>query len=305
MKIKSLDFFKTYNNEPMVIALGFFDSLHLGHMKLIDEVHKLSNKLNAKPAIFTFKGNPHRLVQSTRLEFFTFKERLRRYQNLGIDYVISMKATKSSMSLVPDEFLNILINNFNIKAIVTGDDFRYGRKAVGNTSTLNKFALQNNIEFSKINLFKDENKIKYSTSNIEKLLQDGKVDIVNALISENYSISGKVVSGRQIGVNNGIPTANINIKNKTVLIAAGVYKTYTIIGRKKYLSITNVGIHPTFNDNVFNVENHILNFNENIYGKYIRIEFIKKIRDIIKFDTVNDLYKQINKDIEQVRNSDD
>ena len=140
-----------------------------------------------------------------------------------------------------------------------------------------------------------------SSTIIRNLIKTGNINKGNKLLGRYYTITGTVIEGKNRGSKIGYPTANIKLDYNYVLPKTGVYKTITLLGDKKYLSLTSIGYNPTFKEKKLKIENHILNFNDNIYGKSIKVKFIEFIRDDIKFDTAKELIKQIKRDIESIK----
>lgn len=291
--------YKDSYKQPIVLCLGFFDSIHIGHCKLINLAKKKSKELNCRMCIFTFKNNPLSLLNRDGKLIYTFDERVRKFQRLGVDDVIACECDKDMLLISKEEFEEYLIKNFNIKYIVVGTDYTYGYQCRGNSYKLRDFMSKFNIDVS-IQDILTYNNIKISSTYIRSLLEQGDIVLANSLMFEPFSIFGEVVRGRGQGHLMGYPTINMEIdkKNEKIELKNGVYLTKTIVNSIQYKSITNIGSHPTYNDSYQNIETHIINFSDNLYGRIIEIQFFRFIRDTIKFKTKDELFNQLYLDSE-------
>lgn len=291
-----LDFFKNFKT-PIVVALGFFDSIHIGHRALIEKAILLSKKYNCKPAVFTFKNDISSVVSShSKGLVFTFYERLKKLEKYSINQVIFTNFTKEFSSLTYNEFLTTLFTNFNIKAIVCGDDYRFGNGGLGNVEILKSYCVSYGIELcevGEISLFNE----RVSTGKIKELLLQGKIELANKLLGDQYFICGTVQHGRRVGKSLGFPTANINISSEKLNVKYGVYKTHVFIEGKLYSAITNYGTRPTYGLDEILTETHIKGFDGNLYGKEIIVYFDEYLRECVKFANEEELKIQLQKDL--------
>ena len=299
INITQLEYSESYK-EPMTICLGFFDSLHVGHIQLIERSKLLAHKYNCKNAVFTFENNPFSILGKDSLQVLTYDERCYRLDNLGVDIVVHAFFDNVFMQYEPIEFLDKLITNKNIKAIVVGTDYTYGKYAKGTTETLQQYCNSHNIELviEQMKLLDDGSKI--SSRYLRKLIRQGNLSQIAYQLNTPYFIMGKVIHGRKDGAKIGFKTANITYNTMKEKLPEGVYNTNVLLNNIKLKAVTNVGIHPTFNDNSFNIESHIIGLNQDIYDQDIIIEFIEKIRDIKKFSSIKELSDQIQKDVNYV-----
>ncbi|MDI3476838.1 MAG: riboflavin kinase / adenylyltransferase [Thermoanaerobacterium sp.] len=288
---------KKYNDKK-VIALGNFDGIHLGHQELIKKAIELSKINNMSSSVFTFRQHTMKTIRKKNFPklLITNRKKLEEFSKFMLDYVIIFDFNKDFSLLPPENFIkDILIDKLNMKIAVVGENYRFGYKASGDIQLLKSF--------SKIYDYKVEviepvklNKIIISSSYIRSLIQEGKIEEANKCLGRYFSLEGYVTSGRKVGRKLGFPTANISIDRDYIIPLNGVYLTRVKILNKYFLGITNVGINPTFNVNNLSVETYIVDFNENIYGMFIEVEFIKRIRDEIKFNSVEELIEQMKKD---------
>ena len=281
---------------PTVLCLGNFDGVHIGHRQLVDEVLKKHSTItNIDPNVVTgawfFDSNFYKNTD----EIYSLDEKLNVFTSLGIDYAI-IADFNDMKSLSPCDFVNdILIKQCNCIHAVCGENFKFGAKAAGDSQALVQLM---NGNATIVPLLTTDNNVISSTY-IRFLLSSGDIEKANALLSANYSITETVIYGKQLGRKLGIPTTNQNIESKKLILKNGIYSTICTIENKKYFGVTNVGMRPTVDINAIkNIETHILDFQDDCYGKVITVEFVHRIRDEIKFNNIDDLKARIQKDIE-------
>lgn len=293
-------FDKDTDNKRLVVGLGYFDTVHKGHEYLIKRVVELSRMLNATPAVFTFSNNPFFSLGKETKSVFDFEERKLRIGSLGIEEIISARFNEEFSSLSGEDFLEVLTSNYNIECAVSGSDFRCGKNASFGIEEIERCLKEKGVGFEHVELIKVGG-VKIASRDIRVMLEDGDVEKVNSLLSMPYAITGKVLKGRRDGRRIGFPTVNMAKSDSNVMPKDGVYATVAIIRGKRYKGVTNVGTHPTFGDLERNVETHVIDFDEEIYGDTVRIEFIKRLRGVKKFDSVEGLIDQISSDREKVK----
>ena len=286
LKISFNDIFK----KPIVLALGFFDCVHQGHKKVISEAIERAKIHNSLSAVFTFLNNPATVLGKNDSEVMTFAERAEIFFELGVDVLIYSSFDEQFKNLSKAQFVSLLRNNFNISAVVAGPDYTFGKNAEGNLNDLRDAGFK---VYECTFLTKTGEKI--STTSVKKALEEGNIPLVNELLGRRYSLTSVVVKEREIGRTIGFPTANFNITGKKLPHNA-VYDTTSYIDDKAYKSITNVGSKPTFNENKISVETYLLNFQGDLYGKTLKVEFINKIRDIQAFSSPEELKARLTKD---------
>jgi len=296
-----------YNIEKLdsdtAITLGTFDGLHIGHVKIIKQLVEDAKKRNLKSVVYTFANNPSTITNdndkpSTILEM---KCKKRIIEDLGVDILIFLNFDEEQKNISPDSFIkSILIENLKMKHLVVGYDFQFGKKALGNTELLILESKRYNYTYDIVEPIKKDF-VRVSSTLIRKLLKNGNIEDANYYLGRNYSLEGIVIDGEKIGRKIGFPTANLELDNNFAILKPGVYITRTIIDDEIYYSITNVGFNPTLKQSDFTVETHILDFNESIYGKIIRVDFYKRIRNEMKFNSIDDLKESISWDIYTTR----
>lgn len=299
MSVKIVDFNEKCDT-PIAIALGFFDCIHIGHKRLASEVINYAKAhRGVESALFTFSNDPNTLFNKSK-EIYSFEDRVCVLDSLGIDVVVKAMFDEDFMSMSPNDFLLQLTNNKNIKFIAVGADYTYGKNAEGNVDSLREFCNQNGIELCVVP-FEKRNGEKLSTRNLKCLVSSGKVGELNALLSRPYFIKGVVLHAKHNGTGLGFPTANIAIDPNRLPLCEGIYATITHIEGKTYSSMTNVGAKPTFNDNSPSIETYIFDFDADLYGKEIQIDFIERTRDIQKFENTQALHQRLQLDEIQIR----
>jgi riboflavin kinase/FMN adenylyltransferase len=284
------------------IALGNFDGVHIGHQRLIKKMVDIANDRGLNSSVLLFENHTKSLIEGAGpLLISSTEQKNGLIKSLGVETIYTIKFDEKLMKLTPEEFIDeILVKRLNVKAIVVGYDYRFGYKASGNSDLLRELGRKYNIQVEILPPVLI-NEMVVSSTRIRDLIKDGNLEDAKILLNRNFSIQGKVVSGKNIGKKLGFPTANIEPIANYIMPRIGVYSTETIVDGNKYLSATSIGYNPTFGDGSIKIESHIIDFNEEIYNKKIELIFIEFIRDEIKFDSVDSLIEQIKKDVSYVK----
>jgi riboflavin kinase/FMN adenylyltransferase len=292
-------------NQPLAIALGNFDGVHKGHKKIIEALVKSAKENNIPPAILTFEPHPAKLFKPDLKNYrlTTLEEKKLILESLGIEQLYVIKFDANFAQITADEFIkNILIENLNSKIVFTGDDFSFGYKRGGDTSTLKNYSKDLNFEYNKITEIMDENNQRFSSSAIREFLQNGTIEKANNMLGHKFFINRVVKEGQEKGREIGFPTINFHFGQEKILPKFGVYKTITKIDDKEYKSITNIGIRPTVEGTYPTCETHIFDFNQDVYGKVAKVSLEKFIRAEQKFNSLEELKTQIKLDITIAKN---
>lgn len=280
--------------KPSVVTIGNFDGLHKGHLALINKVENLKNKYGLCSVVFTFSVNT-KFCSNLIFPQNQLKEYL---EKLSVDYMITPDFEKEIMGLTCEEFVKKYICDIlRAKYVVVGENFLFGNRKSGNASTLKmlgeKYGFKTIIVKSRTT-----EKQTVSSTLLRHYIKEGKMQKANRLMYRNFSFWGNVKKGYRIGTDLlSIPTANISVPKNTAEMKKGVYITLTTVDDTLYKSITNVGKNPTNPKNHTTVETNILGFNGDIYGKRIKVEFLKYIRNERAFKTQKALKYQIEQDI--------
>ena len=291
---------KDYNStKPSVITIGTFDGVHIGHKKIINQLTSISSKNNLISILLSFFPHPKMVLQNDKeLKLInTIQEKEGLLNSLNLDYLIIKDFTKEFSRLSALEFVrDILVNKLNAKHIIIGYDHHFGRNRTANIEQLKELGELYDFKVTEI-LAQDIDDIAISSTKIRKALINGEITLANKFLGYNFFFSGNVVHGNNIGKTISFPTANIKIDAPYKLVPKnGVYIVKTTIDNQITYGMMNIGYNPTFNGKQKSIEIHFINFNKNIYDKTLTIEMILRIRNEIKFNTVDDLKKQLEQD---------
>ena len=304
MKYINSSFEEINIDEKLCLTIGNFDGIHKGHREIIKNLIQKTKISKFKSAILSF--TPHPKIYFKKQNNFMINSQLKKkeiLESLGLDYLIDLHFNKKFTQLNHLEFEDkILLGKLNAKRILIGRDFQYGNQRKGNIETLRIFCENNKIQLNEIDLIVDEqNNNKISSSKIRENLNSGNIELANKDLKRIFSISGKVIKGDQRGRTIGIPTANIQYPQNTIIIPYGVYAVETKIDGNTYFGIVNFGVRPTFNKEKPIVEAYLFDFDNDIYDKNIELFFHKQIRQEKKFNGIKELLKQINLDIAEAK----
>jgi riboflavin kinase / FMN adenylyltransferase len=302
--VKQIKIYKNFNikkyHKQSIILVGNFDGVHLGHQKLFTLAKKYKKKYSIKIGVLTFEPMP-KMFFNDKLKNFrisSLEQKIDLLKKLSVDFIITKEFTREFSKIKSSNFITQIIGKkLNPKFIFVSNNFRFGNKREGDVRQLIKSESVNDYKIIKPQPLSINKKIISSTL-IRSFIQKGKLKKANNFLNRNWSISGKVQRGRQLGKKIGFPTANIDIRNY-VLAKPGVYAVRVLRKNSlKYIKgIANLGYRPTFNQNKILLEVHLFNFSQNLYNKYLTVEFLKFIRKEKKFKNVDHLKKQIKTDL--------
>ncbi len=292
--------------ENAVITIGNFDGVHIGHQALFHEVIEKADALGGTSIVMTFEPHPSRVLkQSDYPPLITlYEQKVELIASSGIDILICFPFTREFAAISAKEFVeDILLKRIGMKAIVLGRDYTFGRNREGNLDLLQTYAENLGFEVIVADWIQTLNTQpgRISSTHTRELVMAGKVADAQKLLGRYYQIRGIVATGRNRGGRLlRFPTANITLHDE-LCPKTGIYAVTVECGNKQYKGVANIGYRPTFDDHEFAVEVHILDFNDDIYGQKIRVNFIQRIRDEIKFSNISELSDQIKKDIVKAR----
>ncbi len=289
---------------PLILSIGNFDGLHLGHQYLLQKNSDLAVKWGARSGLLSFSPHPLQVLRPNEIRYplSSSKDQEFELERLGVDDWIQEPFTIQVRDETARHFLERLVRSTSLKAIVVGPDFRFGKNREGDVALLQDLApsLGYQVLVPEPYLFQGQ---RVSSSLIRQALLGGDVERAKSLLGRPFSISGKVISGFRRGRQIGFPTANIKASSVHNL-RHGVYSTLVSVLGKKWKGATNIGVHPTFDESSeLQIETHLLDFSENIYGEELKLEFIRFLRPEIQFKDVESLKIQIAKDVQVVRES--
>lgn len=287
-----------------VVAIGNFDGLHLGHQELIKQTKLMAECLQTSAVVYTFSPHPsHLLEKKTQQMLMTDQQKKQGLAHFGIDAVVFENFTPAFASLSAHDFLQeILVEGLKVSGVVVGENFHFGHKGAGDAVLLKKYLQSLGVEVKIVPSVLLDNQL-CSSSAVRKLLLSGQVEAAAAMLGRFYTIAGVVVPGDGRGKLLGFASATLQTKQE-LLPATGVYATLVKLPEveKSMLGATNIGYRPTFKDDQqLHIETHILDFEQYIYEQPMELAFVKKIRDEIKFNSVDELKTQIEKDLLRVR----
>lgn len=279
--------------KQLACCIGFFDGIHLGHRKLIESTLELAESEKLKKGLISFNVDPSDIIKNVKTKHIhNYDIRIKQLEEYGLDYYIIIDFSKQMMEMSYQEFHVFLKNRLDIKHLVCGFDYHYGYKGLGNCKTLKE--VFNTHVLESVNFLGD----KISSTRIKKELLNCDISLVNKLLGYDYFVDAKVIDGLKIGRKIGFPTANMKVDENLLYPGNGVYLGYLFYEEKKYFCLINIGNNPTVNnDDKIRIEVHILEFENNIYDKELRIYFLDFLREEIKFENLDLLKKQLEKDV--------
>lgn len=291
-----------------ILTIGTFDGVHIGHQKIIQQLNEVAERVGGESVLFTFYPHPRMVLfpENHGLKLIqTQAEKVQKLQRFGLDNVIVHPFSKSFSSISAVHFVrDYLVNQLHVHTVIIGYDHQFGKNREGSLELLKELAPI--YEFNVIEIqAQDIDDVNVSSTKIRSALKEGDISTANTYLGEPFQLTGKVVHGQKIGRSLGFPTANIAVESDVKIIPKeGVYFVRVHLeGAKPAVGIMNIGKRPTlYTDNTQSLEVHILDYNGTIYGQYITLELLEKLRDEIKFDSTEALVQQIQKDEKQARN---
>jgi riboflavin kinase / FMN adenylyltransferase len=285
-----------------LITIGVFDGVHVGHQYLIDQLKQQAKKQNLLSVVLTFSQHPEEiLTPGSHPPFLSdASEKASLLKKEQVDAVVILTFTRELSQLSAREFVDLLRKRLKMRGLVIGPDFAMGKNNEGNIDNLQKLGQEMGFSVTVISPVKKNGDIVSSTA-IRRSLASGDVEKVARMMGRPFSLHGRVIHGKGRGKGLGFPTVNLDILPGQALPSDGVYATRAFVDGKIYPSVTNVGTNPTFGANERTIEAFLLDYRDNLYEHEVKIDFVRKVRDEIKFDNVEDLKKQIASDITAAR----
>lgn len=286
-----------------VMALGFFDGIHVGHAALINKIKQRAEETGAEPAVLTFDVHPDNLVFKKNVPLINSAEDRENILSrcFGIDDVVVIHFNQRVMHMDWQDFIDELIDEMNLRWIVVGHDFCFGYKGLGTAEKLKAYCAERGVGCDIIPAVCRDGVVVSSTL-IRQLIETGEMEKANEYLGHPHTLTDVIRTGYHLGTKMGTPTINMSFPQGVIIPRHGVYAAKAYIDGQEYMSVTNVGIRPTVSDsgNV-NVESFLLDFCGNLYGHRARIDFYKFLRPERKFDDVNELAAQIKSDAQTTR----
>jgi riboflavin kinase/FMN adenylyltransferase len=285
-----------------VVTMGNFDGIHLGHQALVRHTVEESKRLRYPSMVLTFEPHPLKVLAPERAPhlLLSYQDKLDLFQTLGVDIVIAQRFDRQFASIAAEDFVQrFLVGRLKTKKLWVGRDLRFGQGRKGGTGDLMRLAPQVGFQVGVLDPVSSDG-IRISSSRIRGLVEAGCVDEVQPMLGRYHFVSGRVVTGQGRGRKLGFPTANISSQTE-VLPLNGIYATLIEVKSKQWLSVSSVGVNPTFGDGPRTVESFIFDFESEIYGEVVKLSFVKRIRAEKKFLTVEDLIAQMHGDVDQAK----
>lgn len=289
-----------------VAALGNFDGVHKGHQKVLKKTFEIAKVLGAKPAVITFEPHPREMFGKMGflnsgfrpIRISNLRTKMQLLETMGIEFVLAIRFSEKFFRMKPKQFVSeILKDCLDVQHVVAGEDFFFGQNRQGDVSVLESESKKLDFGFTQIDLVSDTSEKPYSSSQIRDAIQMGEVRKVRKILGRKYLIEGRVYGGDRRGKQIGYPTANVTT-GRICLPARGVYAVQIEVDGKVYDAVANLGTRPTFLGTELMLEVHIFDFNQDIYGKRVKVFFIEKIRNEKKFKNAQVLRQQIANDCE-------
>lgn len=293
---------ENFTAKNIVLTMGMFDGVHLGHRTILKRLKQIALEKNSESLVLTFWPHPRLIIDPFIPHFYylnTLNEKLELFQKTGIDHIVVLPFTKELSKLKANEFIEqVLIGKLNMSYLVAGFNHHFGNDRKGSIEDLKKCSKTYGFGVEKLDAFEIKG-IDISSTKIRDLIKDGRVKMASQLLDYSYFILGNVIKGNRIGRTIGFPTANIQVRDKHKLIpGSGVYAVKIRMDENEYKGMLNIGIRPTIDEKEKqkSIEVHILDFEQDIYNQEISVQFIQKIRDEQKFESIQALQWQLEKD---------
>ena len=285
------------------LTIGVFDGVHRGHRHLIGALVEEARASGLLAGVVTFKNHPVTILRpGTRVHLLTdVTERTRLLKDLGVDFVAAVSFDPALARLPSRKFLRVLVRELRMRKLVVGPDFAMGRDRDGSVETLPGITTEIGSDFKSVDLVTDPSGLVKSTA-IRKRIADGEVSAAGHLLGRNFSVHGTVVQGQKRGRELGFPTANLQVDSNLIIPSDGIYATWAHLESGSYMAATSIGLRPTFDDGENRtIEAFLLDFSEDLYGQSLRLEFVQRLRGEEKYDTIEALMAQIDKDVQDTR----
>ena len=292
------NFIGSLSEKPLALSIGMFDGVHLGHQSIIQKLNTIAEAKNLKSAILTFWPHPRKVFNpNDDLKLLnTIEEKKYLLQKNGLDHLFLKEFDEDFRNLTGEEFVKqILVEKLQVKHLIVGYDHTFGKNRSGDFSLLKKMGPEFGFEVEQVEAVSYK-EVNISSTQIRNALSAGNVNFANEMLGYNYSLSGKVVHGKKIGRTIGYPTANIEVDNLKLLPKKGAYIVDVFVKKQHYRGMLSIGTNPTVNGTKVSVEVYILDFDEDIYGVEISVNFRDFLHDEIKFNGLEELMIRLDED---------
>jgi len=281
---------------PAVVALGMFDGVHLGHRALIEQTVSEATRLDAKPVVFTFSNHPMEVLGGGVRLLSSISERDRILYSLGVEEVNSVAFSRELAALGTEQFVDLLLERWDIRALVVGYNYTCGALGSGTPETLAKIGQTRGFSVLVVPPVLLEG-LSVSSTRVREAIEQGDVELAQRMLQRRYTLAGTVVENRRIGRRIGFPTANILPEPNRAIPKDGVYATIACVNGAYYRAVTNVGSNPTVHGDHLTIETHMIGFDADIYGERLTVAFRRLLRGELVFSSLDALKEQIRLDI--------
>lgn len=285
------------------LTIGVFDGVHRGHRAIIEKLVREAHKADSPAVVLTFHPHPASVLTGKEIKCLTTPdERADLLAALGVDVVITQRFTRDLSTATAHEYMSTLKRTLGLSRLLIGYDFALGKGREGNAARLTEIGSELGYSVDVVPAVSDESGVISSTE-IRKLISTGNVAEAANLLGHRYQVGGEVIHGAGRGKKINFPTANIDYPDQKVIPVNGIYACWGVLGTERFMAATNVGFNPTFTPErkVASVEAYLLDFDRDIYGEQLKLEFVTRLRDELKFDSVEALVEQMHRDVQQTR----
>ncbi|NQT27945.1 bifunctional riboflavin kinase/FAD synthetase [candidate division KSB1 bacterium] len=291
--VRSLN--EIHNDSLSCVSLGTFDGVHLGHQALIHALTLKAKQENGRSVLLTFEPYPQTVLKGSQtIRLTTEEEKIVQLDQTGLDLLFVIPFTLELACMLPEEFIQkYMIKKIGLSWLFAGFNHAFGKDKEGTRDFLQTLADNHGFHLKIVEpVYKDD--LLVSSSQIRSLLNEGNVRHASQLLGRNYQLSGRVVRGRQVGEKLGFPTANLEVEHPDKVIPAdGVYAVQAVLAQEQFSGTCNIGFAPTIKDEKREIEIYLHNYTGDLYGKHLTIQFVDRLRDEIKFNSVDELIHQM------------
>jgi riboflavin kinase/FMN adenylyltransferase len=285
-----------------VLTIGVFDGVHRGHRRLIGHVVEHALATGRRSGVVTFRNHPASVLRPgfTPRYLTSVEERIGLIEGLGVDLLVPVTFDQDLGNLGAEEFVGRLQEHLNMREMVVGPGFAMGHHRKGDARVLRELGKERGFTVSDVDLLTDEGEDIRSTT-IRNAVVEGRVSRAAELLGRNFAFDGKVIRGEGRGKGLGFPTANLAVPDELAVPAHGIYACWASIGEERFMAATSIGTRPTFDGTGRTIEAFILDFDGDMYGRTVRLEFVDRLRDELKYETTQALQDQVSRDVDQTR----
>lgn len=297
-----IDWSRIKINQPTIVTIGVFDGVHRGHQAILSLLVEKSFTFGLPGVVVTFDPHPSEIVRREKVEFLLdINDRLAIIENFPHTYTVLIRFDEQFAEKTPEEFIREMKEKLNLKEIIIGQNFYFGKGRKGNINLLEELGERYNFKVSIVPPVEYQG-VPISSSRIRDALKKGNINSANEMLGRYFFLKGRVIRGKGLGKEIGFPTANISVPSRIIIPKLGVYASIGTIEDEKFIGVTNIGFAPSLKgEKEVTVETHFLDFNRDIYDRLVKIELLEYIRPELRFSSLEQLVTQINIDIESAR----